>query len=334
LQDTGRWTAGVSLATASRAFNEPERLARPTRDRVLAVAAELGYHAPGPAGPHTIGVLVPDISNAVFARLVQVMQDRIWQGRHRMVLASTSEHGIRELDQVADLAGSTDGVILCSPRQPADALTAALAGTPAVVMNGELDGAPGRAGAPRPAGRPCRSPSGPRGHRRLAYVPGPVGSWADEQRLEAIGSSAGSWGMELVTLGHQSATVAGGLAAAASVISSGASAVIAYNDLVAIGLQAGARALGRSCPADISVVGVDDLDVAAMAQPGLTSIRVAIDRGASVATDLLLERLSGRPWTTIPVRLESQLIVRGSTARASAAAARPATWRSPPSDPA
>jgi DNA-binding LacI/PurR family transcriptional regulator len=317
--------AGVSLATASRAFNEPDRLARGTRERVLAVAAELGYQAPVPAGPRTIGVLVPDISNTVFARLVQVMQDRLWQGRHRMVLASTSEDGLRELEQVADLAGATDGIVLCSPRQPPAALAPALAGTPAVVINGEVDDVPSvlmDAGAG--VGQAIEHLHA-LGHRRLAYVPGPVGSWADAHRHEAIAHWAGVQGMELVPLGHQAASVAGGHAAAASVISSGATAVIAYNDLIAIGIQAGARALDRRCPADLSVVGVDDLDVAASAQPGLTSIRVAVDRSAAVATDLLLERLSGRPWATGPVRLDSQLIVRGSTATAPVAAARPAT---------
>jgi len=116
-----------------------------------------------------------------------------------------------------------------------------------------------------------------------------------------------------VTVGNQNATVDGGLAAAASVVASGATAVIAYNDLVAIGMLAGARTLGYHCPEDISVVGIDDLDVAAAAEPGLTSVRVPIGRSGSLALELLLEQIAGKPSATEAVHLSSQLIVRGST---------------------
>jgi LacI family transcriptional regulator len=121
------------------------------------------------------------------------------------------------------------------------------------------------------------------------------------------------WGVELATVGHQNATVDGGLAAAASVVASGATAVIAYNDLVAVGLLAGARTLGYHCPEDLSVVGIDDLDIAAAAEPGLTSVRVAIERSGSLGLDLLLEQIAGKSRATEAVHLGSQLIVRGST---------------------
>ncbi|WP_253257417.1 substrate-binding domain-containing protein, partial [Arthrobacter sp. Hiyo1] len=74
------------------------------------------------------------------------------------------------------------------------------------------------------------------GHRKLAYIPGPASSWANSQRRAAITRFCADWGIELVTVGNQNATVDGGLAAAASVVASGATAVIAYNDLVAIGM--------------------------------------------------------------------------------------------------
>jgi LacI family transcriptional regulator len=119
--------------------------------------------------------------------------------------------------------------------------------------------------------------------------------------------------MELVTVGNQNATVDGGLAAAASVVASGATAVVAYNDLVAIGMLAGARSLGYHCPEDISVVGIDDLDIAAAAEPGLTSVRVPIERSGSLGLELLLEQMAGNSSPTEAIHLNSQLIVRGST---------------------
>ena len=83
--------AGVSLATASRAFSDPGRLASDTRQRVMAAAEQLGYDVPGLTGSRTFGVIVPDISNAVFAALIKAIQDQAWHGRHRKAYAKFSE---------------------------------------------------------------------------------------------------------------------------------------------------------------------------------------------------------------------------------------------------
>lgn len=305
--------AGVSLATASRAFSDPGRLAAETRQKVVDAAVQLGYDVPGLSGSRTFGVVVPDISNAVFAALIKSIQDQAWHGRHRMVLADTSESSTREREHLESFTTGVDGIILCSPRLPSDQIQQLAGNTPLVVINGEADHA---ARVLMEAGEGLRQAVEhlhALGHHKLAYIPGPVSSWANGQRLTAISRFCDDWGIELVTVGNQNATVDGGLAAAASVVASGASAVIAYNDLVAIGMLAGARTLGYHCPEDISVVGIDDLDIAAAAEPGLTSVRVPIGRSGSLALELLLEQIAGKPSTTEAVHLSSQLIVRGST---------------------
>jgi DNA-binding LacI/PurR family transcriptional regulator len=305
--------AGVSLATASRAFGDPGRLAAETRQKVMDAAAQLGYDVPGTNGSRTFGVVVPDISNAVFAALIKAIQDQAWHGRHRMVLADTAESSTRERDYLAAFATGVDGIILCSPRLPSDQIHNLAGNAPPVVINGEADQA---ARVLMEAGEGIRQAVEhlhALGHRKLAYIPGPASSWANGQRLAAITRLCEEWGIDLVTVGNQNATVDGGLAAAASVVASGATAVIAYNDLVAIGMLAGARTLGYHCPEDISVVGIDDLDIAAAAEPGLTSVRVPIQRSGSLALELLLEQIAGKPTATEAVHLNSQLIVRGST---------------------
>ncbi|MBD1540487.1 LacI family transcriptional regulator [Arthrobacter sp. S13_S34] len=305
--------AGVSLATASRAFGDPGRLAAETRQKVVDAAVQLGYDVPGLAGSRTFGVVVPDISNAVFAALIKSIQDQAWHGRHRMVLADTSESSTREREHLESFTTGVDGIILCSPRLPSDQIHQLAGNTPLVVINGEADHA---ARVLMEAGEGLRQAVEhlhALGHRKLAYIPGPASSWANGQRLTAISRFCDDWGIELVTVGNQNATVDGGLAAAASVVASGATAVIAYNDLVAIGMLAGARTLGYHCPEDISVVGIDDLDIAAAAEPGLTSVRVPIGRSGSLALELLLEQIAGKASTIEAVHLSSQLIVRGST---------------------
>jgi LacI family transcriptional regulator len=305
--------AGVSLATASRAFSDPGRLAAETRQKVVDAALQVGYDVPGLSGSRTFGVVVPDISNAVFAALIKSIQDQAWHGRHRMVLADTSESSTREREHLESFAAGVDGIILCSPRLPSDQIHQLAGNTPLVVINGEADHA---ARVLMEAGEGLRQAVEhlhALGHRKIAYIPGPASSWANGQRHTAISRFCNDWGIELVTVGNQTATVDGGLAAAASVVASGATAVIAYNDLVAIGMLAGARTLGYHCPEDISVVGIDDLDIAAAAEPGLTSVRVPIGRSGSLALELLLEQIAGKPSTTEAVHLSSQLIVRGST---------------------
>jgi DNA-binding LacI/PurR family transcriptional regulator len=305
--------AGVSLATASRAFGDPGRLAAETRQKVMAAAEQLGYDVPGLTGSRTFGVIVPDISNAVFAALIKAIHDQAWHGRHRMILADTGESSSREREHLESLAAGVDGIILCSPRLPSDQIHRLVGNAPLVVINGEAEHA---ARVLMEAGEGLRQAVdhlSALGHRKLAYIPGPASSWANVQRAAAITRFCAERGIELVTVGNQNATVDGGLAAAASVVASGATAVIAYNDLVAIGMLAGARTLGYHCPEDISVVGIDDLDIAAAAEPGLTSVRVPIGRSGALGLELLLEQIAGKPTATEAVHLGSQLIVRGST---------------------
>jgi LacI family transcriptional regulator len=95
---------------------------------------------------------------------------------------------------------------------------------------------------------------------------------------------------------------------------SGASAVIAYNDLVALGLEAGMSELGRTCPDDISIIGIDDIDIAAAVKPALTTVRMPIERCGALAVEVLLQVMSDGGDVDVAT-LDSQLIVRGSTAR-------------------
>jgi len=318
--------AGVSLATASRAFGDPERLAATTRDRVLAAAAELGYQgATGSA--RTFGVVVPDISNAVFAELVKSMQDRAWPDRHRMVLIDTNEEADRERENLRQARG-LDGVILCSPRLSSAEIGEVARSIALVVINGEAVGATSVLMEAGQGIRQAVEHLAALGHRRLSFVPGPERAWATAQRVASVTEACAAYGMDLSVVGNQAATVHGGSAAAASVAVTGATAVIAYNDLVALGLESGLRALDIRCPTDISIIGIDDLDVAAASDPGLTSIKVAIERSGSLAVELLLDRMAGKPAAS-DVHLDSQLIVRGSTA---VAKPRPVPWLRQPAE--
>ncbi|MFB9378325.1 LacI family DNA-binding transcriptional regulator [Kineococcus gynurae] len=308
--------AGVSLATASRAFKEPERLSAGTRDKVRAIARDLGYPtvpSTSPTSTRPLGVVVPDIGSAVFADLVRAVHDRALPAGRRLLLASTHEDPTSERTALRDLAPDVDGLLLCSPRLPAEDVLDAVGDTPLVVINGLVPGTPTVLTDVRDGLRQAVDQLRALGHRHVAYVPGPQAAWASRRRQEVLADLCAGAGLELTVTGRQAPTVTGGLAAAASVVATGATAVIAYNDLMAVGVMSGARALGVRCPDDLSVVGMDDLDLSAAVQPGLTSVQVAVTRSGGSAVDLLLDRLSGRPSAPSTLHLDSQLVVRGST---------------------
>ena len=309
--------AGVSLATASRAFNDPDRLAPATRDKVLRAASDLRYEAPAPRATRAMfAVVVPDVGNAVFALLLRSIQEQAWRGRHQMLLVDAAEDPAREREVLQTVGRSVDGVILCSPRLPSAAIAEARGSTNLVLVNGSSRGTPSVYMDVEQGMRQTVEHLEALGHRRLAFVPGPAGAWASARRLQCLSDLAAERGLELTTVGNQAASVNGGLAAAAAVVASGATAVVAYNDFVALGVRSGAAALGRRCPDDLSVVGIDDIDVAAASDPGMTSIQVAVERSGAVAVAILLDLVAGKPHPDEPVYLPSQLIVRGSTAAA------------------
>jgi len=312
LTDVAR-RAGVSVATASRAFGEPDRLAVATRDRVLRAASDLGYaNTQAATATRTIGVIVPDVANPVYATLLKAIEGQAWHGRHRIVLFDADEDLRREREQI-ERARKLDGMLLCSPRLPDEEVLALVGETPYVVINRLLEGAPCVLMDAEHGPRQAVEHLAALGHRHIAYAAGPLGSWADSRRSETVARACESFGIRLTRLSHHAASIQGGRAAAAPAAASGATAVIAYNDLVALGVEAGMSDLGRSCPDDISIVGIDDIEMAGAVTPGLTTVRMPIGRSGALAVDLLLQAMAGTPPEEAAV-LNSQLIVRGSTA--------------------
>ena len=305
--------AGVSIATASRAFGEPDRLAPDTLGRVLEAAGDLGYvGAQAATATRTIGVLVPDVANPVYGMLLKAIQGQAWHGRHRIVLFDADEDLRREREQI-EQARKLDGILLCSPRLPDDEVRALIGRTPAVIANRVIDGVPCVVMDTEYGPTQAVEHLVALGHAHIAYASGPRGSWADVRRFDTIARACERHGVRLTRLSHHAASIQGGRAAAALAAASGATAVVAYNDLVALGLEAGMSELGVTCPDDISIVGIDDIDLAGAVTPGLTTVQMPIERCGALAVDLLLQAIGGAALGDVAT-LNSQLIVRASTA--------------------
>ena len=301
--------ANVALSTASRAFSDPDRLGPDTLRKILAVAQELGYVPPAKAAEPveqesvTIAVVVPDIANPVFSGFVKAAQGQGWHNRHTVMLADSDFDPDREREVIRHLRSRVDGMAVCSSRLDADEVLELCGRVPAVLVNREAAGADCIVADATQGLRETVDYLTALGHRRIAYVQGSARSWSNAHRVEIIRRLAAEHDLDLELLDWQTETVAGGTAAAARVVASGASAVIAHNDLVALGVMSGAAALGVRVPEDLSVVGMDDIPFAAVAQPGLTSIAVPLARAGTLAMELLGRAVAGERSTPRTQRL-------------------------------
>ncbi|MFF1894304.1 LacI family DNA-binding transcriptional regulator [Streptomyces sp. NPDC058206] len=313
--------AGVHVSTVSRAFSASHLVKRETRERVLAIAAELGYQPNETARALTtgrtrnLGLIVSDIANPFFPPLIKAAQAYARVRGYQVFVADTDEDAAVEEELIQTLARQVDGVILVSPRLANDVIgrlggelhfvlvNRSVAGLSAVLMdvaNGAALAVDHLAGL---------------GHEHLALVCGPRGSWTSAQMRRAAGKAAADQGVRLDVLGPNPPTEHGGIAATPAVLGTGATAVIAYNDLVAIGLIEGLDDRSVRVPRDISVIGVDDTVAGRLNRPRLTTVAMPTAAAGRTAVDLLIQALetSGEP-ATAQTMLATSLVVRDSTA--------------------
>lgn len=311
--------AGVSISTVSRALATPEKVAVATRDRVQSAARELGYHPnraaavlrAGRSGAY--GLVIPDLANPYFAAIAKGAQERARERGTGLFIVDTDEDPDLEAEALRALAAQTDGVVLCSPRA-VDRALAVLGDRPVVLVNHDVDGVPAveadhRAGMLR-ALEHLRA----LGHRRVAYAGGPERSWSDRRRRAGLQEASARYDdVEVVALGAFRPQVEGGQAAADLVVASGATAVITFNDLVAVGLVDRLRARGLEVPRDLSVVGCDDSYVASLVTPPLTTLHIDLRGLGRAAVDRLVATVTDGGAPDVPA-LDVELVVRSSTA--------------------
>jgi LacI family transcriptional regulator len=316
---------GVSITTVSRALTDPDKVAPETRARVAAAAEALGYTANRAASglragrTNTIGLLVPDLSNPYFAAVAMGIAERARAHGVAVFVTDSQEDPQVEVELLRGLVQQTDGVVLCSPRATVED-RAVIGAKPLVVVNHELPGAQSVAVDDLAGVALTVDHLYSLGHRRIAYVGGPARSWSDTRRRSALATARTRLPrLEVVELGAHAPTVDGGNTAAGVVVASGATAVITFNDLVAVGLVRRVQRLGLRVPHDLSVVGFDDTFLADLVTPALTSVHGDLSEIGRRAADLLLADLrrprdAPEPTGRGPVLIPAQLVVRESTA--------------------
>ncbi|MFG1988874.1 LacI family DNA-binding transcriptional regulator [Actinoplanes sp. NPDC048988] len=318
LRDVAR-LAGVSHQTVSRAINDKGEIDPETRRRVLEAARELNYRpsrfARGLVKPDTttIGLIVYDVVNPFFPELIagviEAAERRGWQ----VVVSSSQDDPKREAGLLRSLSGQADALIAYL-FQPDDVITAAVAGVPLVVMSRRNDGRGfGAVDIDVEAGvRAAVRHLTERGHRRIGMIDCPGA--ADPGRRAGFLAEAAEQDLtvpaEAIVAVEQSLAGGGSGFERLRAADEGITAVVAFNDLVALGAYRAARRLGLDIPGDIAVVGFDGLGIGELLDPPLTTIALDKRRMGELAVAEAERLLAGEPPTLSVV--EPRLLVRGS----------------------
>ena len=314
--------AGVATSTVSRAFSSPTRVNAKTRERVLAVAAELGYR-PNPHARallsgrhHTVAMVVSDITNPHYFELIRGAEMRARASEYTLVLVNAEESPRIEYDQIQRLVSSVDGFVLAASRLPDENLRQIAAQRPVVLMSRELSGLASVVLDHEQGCRQIVEHLASLGHRELTYLAGPANSWMANTRWSALSTAAEDLGLEARRIGPFTPKVSQGGAAADGALNAGTSAIVAHNDLLAIGVVQRLAQRSVRVPDDVSVVGFDDIFAATLCTPTLTTLGGAhADVGRS-AVDILLGVVGpARAQDPPPPRvvLPTELVLREST---------------------
>ncbi|XSS46882.1 LacI family DNA-binding transcriptional regulator [Propionibacteriaceae bacterium Y2011] len=313
--------AGVSQSTVSRAFSADHLVSEETRRRVLAEAERLGYRS-NPSGRilstgrmGAVGIVVPDLSNPYFARIAQHLQRALRSSDHHLLVADAGEETADELQIARDLAMHADAVVMCASRAAKSELVELaeeLGDKPLVLTGRRASGLHHISVDESQGAMQALDHLAGLGHRRIAFMGGPSRSPSHRARVTALRRGASVRDLEMIMLGSYEPTAPAGMAAAREACRHGVTALIAFNDRTGLGAMAYFGEQGVKIPQDISVLSWDDLDLAIVATPQLTTIGMPVAELGERSAAVVLDLLAGREPDPVPP-LPTTLIIRRST---------------------
>ncbi len=321
--------AGVSIATVSRVLNNRADVSVETRELVQRVIRECGYRSsrnaqglsPGRTG--FIGVLVPFVNPAYFSMILSGAAEALYQQDMRLVLSPTQHLYDREVSLLERLThGATDGALIVLPEESSPDLEHLLdEGYHFVVVDPRTrlaERVPSVSTAHTAGADQAMRHLLDLGHRRIGVITG-IPDWvASERRLQGYHAGLAGAGIlpdpELIVAGDWE--IGGGVAAAKHLLSlpEPPTAIFAFNDNMAVGAIRVARARGVRVPEELSVVGFDDVELATVVAPTLTTIRQPLAELGRMGVDRLVRLLQGRRLEAMNIELGTRLVVRESTA--------------------
>ncbi|WP_117212050.1 LacI family DNA-binding transcriptional regulator [Allorhizocola rhizosphaerae] len=327
IKDVAR-LAGVSVGTVSNVLNHPERVAEATRLRVRQAIAELGFVRNDSArqlragNSRQIAIVVLDVTNPFFTDVVRGAEMAAEDHGVLVVVCNSSESVDRERRHLDVLEEQRVRGVLITPVD--DAHTSRLElliarGTPVVLVD-RGSGWPSRCSVAVDdvfGGRLAAEHLIARGHRRVAFVGGPMSIQQVIDRHRGFSAALGKTA-RLITVDTPNLTVTSGRVAAGQLAELPAqqrpTAVFCANDLLALGVLQGLTHRGLRVPEDVAIVGYDDIEFAAAAAVPLSSVRQPREQLGRTATELLLDEIQANgDHQHRHVLFQPELVVRAST---------------------
>ena len=320
--------AGVSVATVSRALSaEPRQVSAPMVERILQAAAELDYIPNNLARnmrsgtARILGLLISDIANPYFTAVARGAEDVAQRNGYSLVLSNTDENPEREAATLGVMAAErAAGIIVATTNENGEALRRCRdMGLVIVAIDRHIEGlhtdsvvVDNESAAHEAVTHLVRL-----GHRRIAVIGGPPDAATARDRLRGYERALGEARIpvlpELVREGDFREAAGLAMTRALLDLAEPPTAIFAVNNLTTIGVLGALRERGARIPAEISLVGFDDVPTGELLEPPLTVVRQPTYRVGAQAASLLIRRLREPDAAIREVVLNATLVVRGST---------------------
>lgn len=314
--------AGVAASTVSRAFARPGRVSTATAQRIFDVADRIGYRSKtiAPFDPSNrfsglIAFVVADLSNPVFAEYARSAQHECFTNNLGLLVIDSEENAAIERDAIRLAYSHIDGIILGSSRL-SDAGIRKLAQTkPVIAMNRSIRGIQSVIADASQGLEQAMEHLTELGHGAITYLGGPESSWQDGVRWRTLSSLCSRRNIKLHRVSGRAPSFSGGYRCREEFLNNPTTAVVAYNDTMAIGFVASLHAKGIKVPEQISVVGIDDVQFSSLVSPALSTVRMPRKELGSRAVDEMVSLLHNlkRAEKLQPIILNSTFIPRAST---------------------
>ncbi|MCR3955024.1 MAG: LacI family transcriptional regulator [Gudongella sp.] len=321
--------AGVSTATVSMILNKKDKnISQPTRERVLRIAKDINYIPNSMARSlvtsqtKTLGLILPDIVNPFFPEIARGAEDRAREAGYSIIICNTDDNVDQENKYIQMLTEKmVDGIILTHSANRNDEMSGLEnSRIPIILIDRDYD-------SPNVLGKVLVDNSRAsrdgvnyligKGYRRIAYIAGPLNTGTARDRLEGYRMALAEKGIDyderLVRVGEYRSKW--GYEAAASLLDDGMDfeAIFCGNDAIAIGAMKRLRERGIAVPDDIAIMGFDDIYIASMVDPELTTIKQPNYSMGYEAVNMMIDSIQGNKIGKRNLILDTELVVRKSS---------------------
>jgi LacI family transcriptional regulator len=335
--------AGVSKATVSRVLNNrPEGVGTETRQRIQQIMQETGFQPSGLARclvtgkSASVGVIIPDIVNPYYSMLVRGAEDTLKRAGYSLFLCNSDHDIVKEKEYVSILIEKgVDGIILDSAESDCDCQLDLLEenNIPYVLVDRMIEGPSKFTGVyvdNRQGGRLAASYFLSQPDCSLLFINGPIEFSQSRQRQDGVEDTLREVGLpqESLKIVYGDFSIESGFNLTAGLLAGVLNSqerrlpftsIFTANDLMAIGALRALKQAGIQVPGQVEVIGFDDIELAALVDPPLSTIsQPALEMGSRSA-GILLQLMNGKKPRTKTLTLDTRLILRGTTREANAA---------------